>query len=258
MGTTTSFTSQEILITVNSKAVTHASHYRRATHTVARRGSCATERKEYTCVLVCTSAFCVHVDRSCVCIYLMWLFLESDDAVECLAGIHRFNREGLKKRESQVRWGLCDRRGSPQRRQKQGKATVRRAQKRKNPLPIWRPALVSVFLFLFFLHAFWHGLHPCVSALMAWNVQGGGELVLLHTLSASPENTWQRASSKAAPAFLSQIPQAARAPPNQLLATPFFTVSTRLFTISKETDKIFTNLHTWMVKRGGVEGRSIV
>lgn len=49
-----------------------------------------------------------------------------------------------------MRWGLRDRRGSPQRRQKQGKATVRRAQKRKNPLPIWKPALVSVFLLLFF------------------------------------------------------------------------------------------------------------
>lgn len=230
-----------------------------ALHTPWLAGGAVQQREKSIHVCSCVHLHFVYTWIGAVCAFISCdYFWNRMMQCECLAGIHRFNREGLKKRESQVRWGLCDRRGSPQRRQKQGKATVRWAQKRKNPLPIWRPALVSVFLFLLFLHAFWHGLHPCVSALMAWNVQGGGELVLLHTLSASPENTWQRASSKAAPAFLSQIPQAARAPPNQLLATPFFTVSTRLFTISKETDKIFTNLHTWMVKRGGVEGRSIV
>lgn len=184
---------------------------------------------------------------------------------ECLAGIHWFNREGLKRereREKRAKWdGGCV---TGEVLHSEGKSRGRRRwdePKKERTLFQFGDLLLSPSFFLFFfLRAFWHGLHPCVLALMACNVQGGGELVLLHTLSASPENTWQRASSKAAPAFLSQIPQAARAPPNHLLATPFFTVSTRLFTISKETDKIFTNLHTWMVKRerGGVEGRSIV
>lgn len=68
MGTTTSFTSHVILITVNSKAAKHAPHYRHTTQTMIHCRSCATERKVYICVCLCVCV-CAYICILCTCGY---------------------------------------------------------------------------------------------------------------------------------------------------------------------------------------------
>lgn len=188
-------------------------------------------------MLICV-AFCV-----CAFISREYFCKGDDDAVWVLAGTHSFNREKRMHAGSQLGWkwvavaGWVYWRGAAEWRHKQGEGNK---SKKRETFPQFGTPLMSPPPPPFDI-----AFTSVCRLPMAPSMRGGGELVLHHTAPAfaSPENTWQRASSKAT----SRIPQPARALRNQL-PTTLSTVFSALFTISRETDKIFTNLHIWTVR----------